>query len=569
MRTRLSRLASLLVIVVVAAAACSGGGDESGGPAGEFPRNETLFTSGQQWGPPSSWNPLPGTQATGVRGLIYETMFTFDPWTAKLEPYLAERGAWVTTNVYEVTLREGITWTDGKAMTAADVVFTAELGKNPAVPYSNLWGYLERVEAVDDRTARFTFSDPRIGEWDIWLARWQVVPKHLWQNIAPDQIMAFANEKPVGSGPYKYYSHNEQREVLIRNDDWWGIKALDLKMPAKYIVDVVNPSNEVALGMISRGQLDLSNNFLPGINQLVEGSFNITTYYPDAPYMLAANTAYLIPNTTRKPLDDAAFRRALAFSVNVKQIVDNVYRNIVQPASPTGLLPVWDKFIDKSAVAQYGFTYDPAEAKKILANAGYRDVNGDGLVEAPGGGKIALTMMTPAGWTDWNAAAEVIAAGAKAVGINLTSQTPDAGTVDDARTSGNFDLLMNNWTNLDASPWQLYNYLFQLPVQKNQPTNNFARYTNQEAWNLTQQVGRMSVQDPAIQQPQIRLQQIMLTEMPAIPMWYNGLWSQANNDTWTNWPSSAADHPHFYPSTWGGWFEKGGVFALANIKLAK
>jgi peptide/nickel transport system substrate-binding protein len=578
MRKRLRYLAPLLVATLVAAAGCAeDGGDPGGGgdtEGGEFPRNETLYMSGQQWGPPSNWSPLPGSQATGVRGLIYETLFTFDPWTTELQPYLAESGQWVSENVYEVTLREGIEWTDGTPMTAEDVVFTVELGQIPSVPYSNLWNWLESAEAVDDRTARFTFTEPRVGEWEIWIYSRQILPRHIWESHANDDIMSFANENPVGSGPYKYHSHTEQRMVLERNDDWWGTEALGLEMQPRYIVDIVNPSNEVALGLISRGQVDLSTNFLPGIDQLVEGDFNITTFYPDPPYMLPANTAMLIPNHEREPLDDPAFRRALAFSINVQLIVENVYRNIVQPASPVGLHPVWEQFVDQNVVSASGFaadmaqSYNPDTARQILADAGYEDTNGDGFVETPDGEEIELTLITPAGWTDWNGAADVVATGAQEVGINIIPQTPDAGAVDDARTTGDFDLLFNNWTGLESTPWQLYNYVFQLPVQENQATNNFARYENEEGWELTQQVGRLSAQDPAIQEPQTRLQEIMLEEMPVIPMWYNGLWSQVNNDVWTNWPSDAPDTPDYYPSNWGGQFEKGAVFMLAEIELA-
>ena len=77
-------------------------------------------------------------------------------------------------------------------------------------------------------------------------------------------------------------------------------KALNLDVKPKYIVDIVNSSNEVALGLLLQGEIDLSNNFLPGIANLVEGDFNVKTYYPEAPYMLSANTALLVPNTTRR-----------------------------------------------------------------------------------------------------------------------------------------------------------------------------------------------------------------------------------------------------------------------------
>ena len=150
----------------------------------EFPRNETVITGGTQWGPPSNWNPLQGGgQAMGVRGLLYETLFLFDPWTTELTPFLAETGEWTGENTYELTLRQGLTWQDGTPLTSADVVFTVELGHEPAVKFSNVWTWLESVEAVDELTVLFTFSDPRKGEWDNFLQANQIVPQHLWADV--------------------------------------------------------------------------------------------------------------------------------------------------------------------------------------------------------------------------------------------------------------------------------------------------------------------------------------------------------------------------------------------------
>jgi peptide/nickel transport system substrate-binding protein len=532
---------------------------------GEFPRNETVITGGTQWGPPSSWNPLQGGgQAMGVRGLLYETLFLFDPWTTELQPWLAESGEWTGENTYELTLREGLTWQDGEPLTSADVVFTVELGHEPAVKFSNVWTWLESVEAVDDVTVLFTFSDPRKGEWDNFLQANQIVPEHLWADIPTEELGTYANDQsPIGSGAYKYHSHTDTRMVWERNDDWWGIAALDLQMAPRYIVDVVNPSNEVALGLISRGDIDMSNFFLPGINQLVGGNFNISTFYPEEPYMISANTAMLIPNATKAPMDDVAFRQAMARSIDTATIVTNVYGGIVKAADPTGLLPTWDGFIDADAVAANGFTYDIDAAKQILADAGYADADGDGFVESPGGEAISIELITPAGWTDWNSAAEVIVGGMREAGIDATSATPSSQEVDERRNSGDYDLVMNNWNDLSNTPWSYYDSIFRLPVQDVQVNANFARYENQEAWELVQELGRIQVTDPAIQEPLTRLQELTLTEMPLIPMWYNGLWSQVSNDHWTNWPTGDGAP---YPTTWSNFWEKGAIYWLTQIE---
>lgn len=304
MKRHTYRAVALIAASTLVLAACAGNNDETetpdpdDGAAGEedveglaeveelvneYPREETVFTSGQQWGPPSSWNPISGGGvATGVGGLLYEPLFLFDPNTLEFEPWLAETGEWVEDNVYEMTLREGITWSDGEALTAEDVVFTVELGQVPQVSWSNVWNWLDEAEAVDDLTVRYTFGEARYAEWDNFLYSNYVLPEHIMSEWSEDELISHQNEDPIGSGAYLYSTHGADRMVWERNDDWWAIDILGHEMPARYIVDIVNPSNEVALGLMLQGNLDLSNNFLPGINTLAD-SGQLQTYFAEAP----------------------------------------------------------------------------------------------------------------------------------------------------------------------------------------------------------------------------------------------------------------------------------------------
>jgi len=170
--------------------------------------------------------------------------------------------------------------------------------------------------------------------------------------------------------------------------------------------------------MVIKGEIDLSNNFLPGVAELANKGY-VKTYFAGAPYMLSANTAVLFLNTTKKPMDDAKFRRALAFAIDVPSIVNVAYAQLVKAASPTGLLPSLSKFDDQTVLASLGYSFDKAKAKQMLADAGYKDINGDGFVEAPDGSAISLQVTCPSGWTDWMAAIDIIAASAQDAGIKI------------------------------------------------------------------------------------------------------------------------------------------------------
>jgi peptide/nickel transport system substrate-binding protein len=569
MRKR-SRFLTLLLSVGLFTAACTGAdGGDAGNAPGSYPRNQTLYTSGSQWGPPSSWNPIMNwAYATGTVGYVYETMFLYDPLTDKFEPWLAESGEWTDDLTYEVKLQDGLTWTDDKPITAQDVVFTINLGKMESVPYHSLWEYIASVEAVDELTTKVTFKEPRYQQWSNWVYFNPIVPKHIWEGKDEKEVTAGANEKPVGSGPYLYETHDQDRMVWKKNDKWWGKDKLNLDVKPTYIVDIVNSSNEAALGQLLEGGIDLSNNFLPGIASLVRGGYKLQTYYKDAPYMLAANTTWLVPNTTKAPTNDAAFRRALATAIDLDTIVNSVYGQIVSKADPTGLLPIWDKYIDKGVVNELGATYNTNEAKSILATAGYQDTNGDGFVENKDGSPISLKLATPSGWTDWNESARVIVDSAKAAGIQITSETPADTVVQDMRESGQFDLILNNDRQMDNTPWRYYEYIFGLPILEQQTTINYGRYENQSAWDLVNQLDAVKVDDQAgMNAITSQLQRIQLTDMPVIPLWYNGLWSQYSNSVWTNWPS-ADEGPKLLPSTWRGYLQRGAIKMLAELEPA-
>jgi peptide/nickel transport system substrate-binding protein len=221
-------------------------------------------------------------------------------------------------------------------------------------------------------------------------------------------------------------------------------------------------------------------------------------------------------------------------------------------------------------VARLGYTFDTAKAKKMLADAGYKDVNGDGWVEAPDGSKIELEVTCPFGWTDWMAAIDIIAQSAQAAGINIKAATPDYGAWNTALQGGTFDMTLNNWAGMSNTPWTLYNLLFRHPIQEQMQSGNFGRYDNQEMFDLVDALAKVPVTDEAgMKAACSRIQELMLTDMPMIPLWYNGLWAQWNDSTWTNWPSEAPDAPKTLPSTWSGYWQMGGLMTLINLKPAQ
>jgi peptide/nickel transport system substrate-binding protein len=563
-------LIALSVIVGVTALGAAGAGSKQSSLLASLPREQTLYMSGNQWSPNTDLNPAKNWDyVTGLVGFVYETPFRYDPLKDTFIPWLATGGNWTSPTTYSMTIRKGVRWSDGKPMTAADVKYSFDLAKIATHPQHPLWRDTGlRSTKVSGGKVIFTFAGkPGYQQFDFYRFNVAVVPKHVFQGYSKTDI-ATGNlgdtKKIVGTGPYAYQSGVGATSATVvwkKRDGWWATKALGKSVAPEYVVDIKNGTNAAALSNLLAGNIDLFNNFAP--KNAIKGKFK--TYFDTAPYHLGANTTWLFPNTTKAPLSDKNFRRALAFSINMDQILDKAYQGLVNKASPTGLLPIWTKWIDQKVVKQYGFSYNLAKAKSILAAAGYKDTNGDGYVENTDGSPISLQIVCPNGWSDWMTAIQVIAESAKAAGIKITPAYPEYGTLVDDRGHGNFDLLLGNDRQYSNTPWTYYQYIFQLPILENQATVNYERYSNPAAWNLTKQLDRTPSSNVAAYRSLMsKLQRVFLQDLPAIPLWYNGMWSMVNTEYWTNWPSAKGSQ--FTPTSWRNFWQMTSIDMLTSLR---
>jgi len=532
--------------------------------AQELPREETLVVSGAMWGPPSTWNVLIPNPTPGTGGLVYETMFSYNPIKDEYKPWLAESGEWVSDNEYVLNLREGINWTDGEEFNAEDVVFTYELAKDNEVFYSPIWEWLESAEAEDNYTVRFTFSEPRYAEWNAELYERYIIPEHIWSEIPSDELITRTMKDPVGTGSYMAKEAGQDRMVWERNDDWWGNDVFGQPKP-KYLVDLVNQSNNIVMGMLMKGELDLSNNFIPGV-QRVKDQFGLKTWYEDEPYMLSWNTALMYMNTTKKPMDDTDFRKAMAFMVNQQNIVERVYGGLVQAANPTGLFGEgWQAYLDEEVVEDYGFEYNPTKAEALLNSAGYVDQDGDGWRDMPNGDPLELKIMVPSGWTDWMEAVRSISADAEEIGVNITPDFPDTSLFDNRRFTKGFDMMIGVFqTTLSSTPFDYWNGVANSSINGEQITNgNWGAYDNPELFRKIDEFN-MTNDEAEKQELASEIEKTLLQDMPSVPLWHNGLWAQQTTQYWTNWPSE--DDPYGIPVSWGNAYQLGMIDTLIGIE---
>ena len=480
-------------------------------------------------------------------------------------------------NQYTVTVRPGIKWSDGKPFTASDVRYNVNLGRFNTAFWNNLWVNLKQPIKVSGSNVVFNFKGtPNYVQWQNLMWNLPMISPAQAGGAITDAttLTTYSPANPVGTGPYALNTAGYDpttRVVWQKKAHWWAAdQGLSPSPAPKYIIDLVNTSNTNALSGVLTGIEDMNNNYLPGVETLVK-SGKVKTYYSKAPYMLSANTAWLEPNTTVAPLNDPAFRKALATAINVPQIVSDDYHNLVLPASPSGLLPTWSSYISKASVAANGFKYSTSKAESLLTAAGYKK-DSSGMFMNKDGSKINLDISVPQGWSDWETARDMIVSSAKAAGIQITAKVKDFNTWQSDRNTGNFDLVIDNNYQLSDNPWTYWNGIFHLPVVTTgtgQTFANFERYSNPSAWAIVQKLDKTPPSNTAaIKTMNTQLQTTLMKDLPLIPLWYNGVWAQFTSKYWTNWPAGGTSR-QYIPAMWRGYLQMTGIDVITHLQATK
>jgi peptide/nickel transport system substrate-binding protein len=566
-------LALVAIAALALVATLGSGGAGASYKAKSYPRAQTLITSGSQWGNIAGMNPYVGNNAAGMIGLVNETLLRYDPLADKYINWLAQSAKWTGAKQYTIVVRPNVKWSDGKTFTGSDVAFNINLARFNTSRWNNLWVNLKQPIAVKGNTVVVNFKGtPNYVQWQNMVWNMPMISPVQGKTITTAQLLTTYNpHSPIGTGPYKLDTSGfdvTTRVVWQKRAHWWAADQGVSPSPApQYVIDLVNTSNTNSLSAVLAGVEDLNNNYLPGANKLAD-SGKVHTYFPKAPYMLSANTAWLEPNTSEAPLNDPVFRKALAMSIDINKIVTDDYGNLVLKASASGLLPTWNKTINASLVKQYGFTHNAAAAKALLVKAGYK-TDSSGMFVNKDGSKIDLEISVPQGWSDWEAARDMIISSTKDAGIRLHAKVKDFNTWQSDRNTGKFDLVIDNAYQLSDNPWTYWNGVFHMPVittGTGQTFANYERYDNPTAWALTQKLDKTPPSDTkTIASLNNQLQTILMQDLPLIPLWYNGIWAQMTSKYWTNWPAAKTNR-QFVPVMWNGYLQMTGIDTITHLK---
>jgi peptide/nickel transport system substrate-binding protein len=572
-------------LALLSLADCKPRTNESSG----FPRHETFYLGGRQWGEPSTFNPLgtPGWPISTMN-LLYETLLMYDSLSGQMRPLLAESYA-VHDDSVEVTLNPSARWNDGTPVTAWDVTFTFELGKRyKSLNIAPIWQYLAGVRAygLDGREAQpeaGAGEHPRRVVFQLNLAKKNplvvldalqaqiIVPRHVIQPLLAergDDLDEFKKLKfdknAVSSGPYRLFSSSSEKIAIVRDDGYWGNQALHGgKKPApKYIVHPLYKSNDAFSVALSQGRLDISTSFVPRI--WLKANKGVRSWLDKEPYFLSTSIPMLLVNHKRAPLMDVHLRRAMAFAINYKDIRELAVSGYSEPLRPGVILPfgLEQRFFSEDDAKKYGTWFDPKRARAELDAGGYTSVFGaDGeLLETRDRTNHRLPTLyvkSPTGWTDWESIVRIAVKSMRAVGIDVRERFLDTSSFWNALYEGDFDLIMHTPSTQPSpsKPWSRFEAL--LTTQDFAPLGqrmykNIGRFNDPKSPGYLPRIDELLAHIPTLTDDAARLaayrelNALFMQEQPDLPLVYRpDTFYEFSIKHWKNLPSAA--NPYLPP----------------------
>ena len=580
----MKKITKLFAMLIVAAMVCglfAVCGTSASGVVGMsdsdvvLPREETLYFAGQQWGAVNSWNIVGTNQnnamaiaggAGGYRTTMFETLFMFNPLSGEKTGLLADSYEW-NDDLTEMTvsLKDAAHWSDGTPVTAADVVATWDVGvlTNNGTGAGNK-AYVAGIEATGDKTfvikAVLTEDGQPVNPLKIedFICGTPIAQAAWIKTLCdrcdndPTKILNDAGEDVVWSGPYHKYYADDQKVVLVRDDNYWGADAsMWGKLPVpKYLAHVIFADNAAGELALKAGEVDVCQQFIGNIQNLwLEDDLPISTYYDEAPYgvCLTMPTAWYNMNI---PViaENTALRKAIAMATDYEAIIANAMTNQSPTFAdvPRSLMNPTDgeqALYDHEAVADLQWAGNDIDgANALLDEAGLLDTDGDGWREY-NGEKISLNAVCPNGWSDWQAAMQIVAAAGDKIGISIEPEYPEWDIMQTRFTDPDqTDYAIFMWSPDAASPsmpWGRCNQFLssQFVGLQNNWSGNWGQYVNEEADKILAEIPLTTDHDKLVEL-YTELVKIYLTDVPSFSLMYRpSVFHAVNESVWTNYPS--------------------------------
>lgn len=516
---------------------------------------------------PGNFNPYTAAGRTnrgnGAHQAMWEPLFILNYESGAIDSWLGESmESNDALDVWTLTLRDGIMWSDGEAFNADDVVYTIEmLATEPGstLPGSEgIGGVVDSVEKIDDLTVQFNLQGPNPRfQLDFFSVRSTnsvlIMPEHIWAGEDPTTFTFYAEDgsMPIGTGPYTLTSTETNRWVWDRNDDWWGAAAgfMDLPEPLRLIwLSINTEDNRVQL--MSNNETDAANSVsLAAFEAIQARNPNVIAWESELPYSWSDPCPRQLDiNTTVTPWDNPNMREALSLLIDRQEIVDFAYEGTTIPSRTLFVeYGSMEPFIGAVVEAGYDASVnsDVETAQALIEAEGYT-LNGD-FYELDGEA-LAVEILVNNASTEYTSTVEVIVGQLQDAGIDAFARPVDNGTFWGSAAPESDYAVAYGWLSCGSV---------------NEPFASLDRYASEGRFNNTglwsgegfeaystivQDIGTRALDDSQIPDLVAEAYSYIEAETPIIPLVQATKLLPFNTTYWEGWPTAENNYNH--PAFW-------------------
>lgn len=478
---------------------------------------------------------------------IFESMLDLDWKTAELQPHLVTEMPVVSEDHLSFTfkLRKDVIFSDGHPLTAKDVVFSTKAVKNPlvvdAAALRNYYEDLKDVVALDDYTVKFTMGKPYFLALYYLGQQLYVLPKHVFdpENLTDQYTIEETNNldkaanQPamkkfaewfggserkrdpkfmIGTGPYIFEEWRTNEYIrLRRNDKYWNAQNDPSRQnyPEKLVFKTVN-DRPSAVSALKNQDLDFINYIPPMLFDEIDT--NVTKHIKKDVYLIPSYV-YVCWNMRHAIFADKYTRQGLSHLFDRTSLIKTVMRGYAVPTNSTIFpeAPEYDKTLKN-------YDFNPEEAKKLFAQAGWSDSNGDGILDKMIDGKrvdFKFTILLNAGNEIRENIALLLSDEAKKVGVKVELQRLEWSVFLENVKSSQFDAIIGAWVE-DPTPPDLYQLWHS--SQADNKGSNYPGFKNKRVDELIEK-NRVEFDRQKRIDYMREVQQIMSDEQPYTFLW--------------------------------------------------
>ena len=468
---------------------------------------------------PKTFNPWVSKDATSteIGALMYDSLFNTDPDTGEVIPALAKEYSVSSDKMtYKVTLRRGIKWTDGKEITADDVVFTwndiilAGYGNTSLRDSVLIDGEYPKVKKIDKYTVEFKIKKPFAPF--LRLAGTQIAPKHIFKDIIAKGKRYFdtylgttvKSGDIVSSGPFILEEYvPAQRVVLKRNPDYYAMDENKNKLPYldKYIILIVGDLNNELL-KFEAGELDVISVRGKDLSRFKEkeknSDFKLYNLGPNTGTMFLAfnlnirkdkKGRYYVDPIKQTWFNDLNFRTAIDYAIDRNAMVYNIANGAAQTLYTAESLS--SIFLNEKLAS--GHERDIEYAKSLLKDSGFY-WDDKGFLHDKNGNDVEFNLYTNAGQTEREACGVMVKEDLRDLGIRVNFKPIEFNSlVSKIMTTSDWDMVLMGLTGSPLEPhsgknvWYSKGHLHMFNMRFKDDTNDKILPWEEELDNIIEQ----------------------------------------------------------------------------------